>query len=361
MTGSPPVKILQITSYPPPRAGWGVRVEFLKRRLESEGHVCTVLNIGRSRIIPSTEYETVMGGFDYARKVWRFSRRGFVVHMHVNGESPKGFVLSLLAEAVNMLWGKRCFLTFHAGVDQLYFPRPKYPWLLPMYWLLFAIPRRIICNSEAVKTKILEYGVPESKVVAIPAFSSQYVDRVPVQLSREVASFFARTPKVVFVYIRLRPGFYLDTMIDGFAKVAAAEPGAGLAICGLSGDIEEAVLADMNSHIARHRLADRICLIEDLNHDEFLEVLSKSALYLRTPTSDGVASSVLESLTLGIPVVGSENGTRPPGVITYQATDPADLATKVLQVFASRDAIVASMPRPPVRDTLAEEVRVLTS
>ena len=26
-----PAKILEITSYPPPRAGWGVRVEFLKR------------------------------------------------------------------------------------------------------------------------------------------------------------------------------------------------------------------------------------------------------------------------------------------------------------------------------------------
>lgn len=361
MTPSKRAKILQITSYPPPRAGWGMRVEFLKKRLESEGHVCTVLNIGRSRTIPSPEYETVLGGLDYVRKVWRFSRNGFVVHMHVNGEAPKGFVLSLLAEGINLLWGKRCFLTFHAGVEQIYFPRPKYPWLLPMYWVLFGIPRRIICNSDAVKAKILEYGVPDSKVVPIPAFSSQYVDRVSTPLPQTVADFYARVPRVVFAYVRIRPGFYLDTMIDGFAKIAAAEPGAGLAVCGLSGDIDDALLADLNARIARHELADRVCLIDDLTHDEFLEALSRSALYLRTPTSDGVASSVLESLALGVPVVGSENGSRPPGVIAYMATDPSDLAAKVLVALFSRDAIVASMPRPPVRDTLHEEVSVLTS
>ena len=33
-------RLLEVTSYPPPRAGWGVRVEFLKTRLEGEGHQC---------------------------------------------------------------------------------------------------------------------------------------------------------------------------------------------------------------------------------------------------------------------------------------------------------------------------------
>jgi glycosyltransferase involved in cell wall biosynthesis len=356
-----PVKVLQITSYPPPRAGWGVRVEFLKVRLESEGHVCTVLNIGRSRMIPSPEYETVLDGFDYVRKVWRFARDGYIVHMHGNGDSAKGFVLCLLAEGISLLCGRRSFLTFHAGVEQTYFPRGKYPLLVPVYWLMFAMPQRIICNSDAVKAKIMEFGVPASKIVPIPAFSTQYLERVPTQLPQAIADFYARTPKVVFVYIRIRPGFYLDTMIEGFARVAAAEPGSGLAVCGISGDIDEELMADMNGRIARHQLSDRICLIDDLNHDQFLEALSRSALYLRTPTTDGVASSVLESLALGVPVVASENGSRPPGVITYDATDPADMAATVLKVIAARDEIAAAMPRPPVCDTLADEVLVLTS
>ena len=83
-------RILEVTSYPPPRAGWGIRVEFLKKALEVEGHRCVVLNIGTSRLIPSAEYETVLGGSDFVRKVWRYSRRGFVVHAHANGDALKG-------------------------------------------------------------------------------------------------------------------------------------------------------------------------------------------------------------------------------------------------------------------------------
>jgi hypothetical protein len=63
----PPARILEITSYPPPRAGWGIRVEYLKHRLEAEGHTCTVLNLGTSRTIPSPEYETVLRRVPRAR------------------------------------------------------------------------------------------------------------------------------------------------------------------------------------------------------------------------------------------------------------------------------------------------------
>ena len=167
-------KILEITSYPPPRAGWGVRVQFLKRHLEAHGHECVVLNIGTSRMIPSDEYETVLGAGDYVRKVWRYARAGFCAHVHVNGQSPKGFVLAITAELLNLACGRRCILTFHAGLDQAYFPRPRAPLLLPMFWLLFAVPRLVICNSEAVKAKIAEYGVRPEKIVPIAAFSRQY-------------------------------------------------------------------------------------------------------------------------------------------------------------------------------------------
>ncbi len=352
-------RILQITSYPPPRAGWGVRVEFLKKHLEALGHECVVLNIGRSRFTPSPEYETVLSGLDYVRKVWRFSRRGFLVHMHVNGDSPKGFVLSLLAIGINLVWGRRSVLTFHAGVDQIYFPRPKAPLLLPMYKVLFGVPRRVVCNSEAVKVKICEYGVPAAKVRAIPAFSRQYLEHDKVPLPPHVEEFYRQYLHIVFAYIKIRPGFYQETLFDGFAALAAGRGDVGLVVCGLSGDIDAALERDLHERIARHGLAARVCLIDDLEHDAFLTALARSSLYLRTPTTDGVASSVLEALSLGIPVVGSENGTRPAGVVTYRASDAGDLAAKVAEVIEHRARVVAGLPKPAVRDTLAEEAHLL--
>ena len=59
-----------------------------------------MLNIGTSRAIPSTEYETVLGGRDFVRKVWRYARQGFVVHAHANGDALKGLLLALTAELI---------------------------------------------------------------------------------------------------------------------------------------------------------------------------------------------------------------------------------------------------------------------
>jgi glycosyltransferase involved in cell wall biosynthesis len=361
MTAPGRARILEVTSYPPPRAGWGIRVEFLKKRLEQEGHTCVVLNIGTSRRIPSTEYETVAGGGDFIRKVWRYSRRGFVVHAHANGDSPTGLMLALIAQLINLATGRRCVLTFHAGTIQRHFPREKSGWLTPAFWLVFAIPRRIICNSDAVKRCITGYGTSADKIVAIPAFSRQYLEFVRIPLPPELDAFFARYRSVVFTYVRMRPLFYPVTLIDGMADVMRQRPEVGLVMCGGTGHADEGVWPSVQDAIARHGIADRICFVDDLDHDAFLTALERAALYLRTPITDGVASSVLESLALGVPVVACENGTRPAGVLTYPAEDAGAMAAAVQRVLAHRSDVIAAMQHFEVPDTLADEIAVLTS
>jgi len=354
-----PRKILQVTSYPPPRSGWGIRAQFVKRRLETEGHRCVVLNIGSSRKMPSTEYETVLGARDYVSKLWKYSSDGFIAHVHVNGASMKGLILALVAEVINLLAGKRCFLTFHAGVEQKYFPREKSVLLRPAFWLTFAIPARIICNSEAVRAKIEEYGISRSKICAIPAFSRQYLEFEPARLPDAMERFYARFPCILFSYVNLRPLFHPVELVEGFAKLAQSRPDVGLVLCGVSGYPEPDVLEAMSTRIAQRRLDDRICLVDDLDHDEFLTALSRAAVYVRTHVSDGVCSSVLEALALRVPVVASANGHRPPGVVTYQATDPEDLRKVLEDTLSKRDAIAAALPRPQVPDTVSVEVQML--
>jgi glycosyltransferase involved in cell wall biosynthesis len=356
-----PRKILQVTSYPPPRAGWGVRVEFLKKRLESEGHRCVVINIGPSRCIPSAEYETVIGVADFVRKVWRFSRQGFIVHAHANGDSLKGLLLALAAELINLAAGRRCCLTFHAGVIQRYFPGERNRWLVPVFWLLFTIPRRIVCNSEAVKARIVGYGISPGKITPIAAFSRQYLEFTRVPLPVMVERFFARYPSVVFTYARMRTLFYPVTMINGMAIVMRSRPEVGLILCGGTGHSDHGVWRAVQTAIEQHGIGDRVCFVDDLDHDAFMTVLERSALYLRTPITDGVASSVLEALALGIPVVACDNGTRPAGVMTFPATDPTQLALAVEATIARRADAVAAIGAIALPDTLADEVSLLTS
>jgi glycosyltransferase involved in cell wall biosynthesis len=355
----PPARVLEISAFPPPRAGWSVRVEFLKEQLIADGHECAVLNIGSNRHIPSPEYETVVSGADYVKKLLRYSRRGYRVHAHVNGDSPKGFVLALLGEGINLLHGIRPVLTFHAGLDQTYFPRHKSAAAVPLFKVLFGLARRVVCNTEAVRAKIIEYGVAPGKVVAIPAFSRQYLQFETVPLAPAVEAFYA-SYRVLFSYIRVRPSFDLTTLIEGFALLAARDPSLGLLLVGLTEDIDQPLWDDLQRRIEARDIRDRICVVAELDHDEFRTALSRSAIYVRTPTSDGASSSVLESLALGVPVVAAENGTRPPGVRTYQAGNPAAMADRLVEVLADRDRIARDMPKPPIADTLAAEVLILT-
>jgi len=358
---SRPARILEVTSYPPPRAGWGIRVEYLKARLESEGHTCTVLNIGTSRNIPSTEYEMVLGGGDFVKKVWRFSRQGFLVHAHANGDAIKGTVLALLASLINLVHGRRCVLTFHAGAIQRYFPVHR-SWLwAPLYWLLFTIPREIICNSEPVKACIRQYGIPARKIVPIPAFSAQYLEFTPTPLPPALEAFFVRFPQTVFAYIRLRVLFYPLTLVDGIARMCAQRPDIGVVLCGAyGGHFEPELRSAFDERLAVHGILDRVCILEDLDHDAFLTALQRSVLYLRTPITDGVASSVLESIALGVPVVACDNGTRPSGVVLYPAEDADAMADAVLHTITHRAAVVAAQAGIEVRDTVADEVALLT-
>ena len=359
--GDASARILEVTSYPPPRAGWGIRVEFLKKRLECEGHECVVLNIGTSRRIPSTEYETVMGVLDFVRKVWRYSRRGFIVHAHANGDSPTGLLLALAAELLNLTCGRRCYLTFHAGVIQRHFPKDRSRMLAPLFWLLFTIPRRIICNSEAVRTCIAEYGINANKIVPIPAFSREYLEFTPVPLPASLEAFLRRWETSVLTYVRMRSLFYPVTLIDGMAKVMRARPDVGLVLCGGLGHADPGVWPAVQSAIQRHQVQDRICFVDDLDHDAFLTALKRSAVYLRTPITDGVASSVLEALALGVPVVACHNGTRPSGVVTYPAEDPERLARAVMRTLDRRFEIMAAVSGAEIPDTVSDEVRLLTA
>ena len=354
-------KILQISSYPPPHAGWAVRVQFLKRHLEAHGHRCVVLNTGSNRTIPSDEYETVLGAFDYVRKLWRFSRQGFVAHVHVNGASAKGLVLAIVAEIVNLAGGHRCFLTFHAGVEQIYFPRPKYPLLVPVFWLLFAIPRWIICNKEEVKAKIVEYGVDPAKVVPIPAFSRQYLEGGSEPLPPDLDDFYRRFKSVVICYIKMRPLFYPEATVAAFAQLAARRRDVGLVLCGVQGHMEPGIWPVVQARLAQPDLVGRVIVVDDLGHDAFLQALTRSSVYLRTHLSDGVCSSVMEALTLGVPVVAVDNKDRPAGVITYDAEDIPGLVNLLDDVLDRREQIAAQLHRPDVRDTLAEEADLLTA
>ncbi|RMD91407.1 MAG: glycosyltransferase [Calditrichaeota bacterium] len=347
-------KVLHITSYPPPRAGWGMRVYFLKQEMEKNGDVCEVLNIGKGRFLTGRDFVPCFSGWDYLKKVVLYRLKGFLIHMHLNGDSPKGFILTLIALLVSFMTFRRAVITFHAGPVQLYFPQFKAPMLTPMYKLIFALSKYIICNSEPVKEKIVGYGVNPDKIFTIQAFSRQYLNFEKISLNGKYEEIFHNHHPVIFTYVYHRPEFFREQMVQAFHKFKEYYPNAYLLIVGYEEGSEE-----LKKLISQLGLTDSIYFTGDLDHDTFLTLLEKASFYWRTPVKDGVCSSVLEALALGTPVIASENGTRPSGVITYDNDNIDDIVEKLIYITEKNQQIRKSLTPPEIPDTITTEVDLI--
>ena len=157
----------------------------------------------------------------------------------------------------------------------------------------------------------------------------------------------------------LRPSVDIKTVIEAIQRMKVQFPRIGLVVMG-----SNTICEDMDSREV-HRWVE-VCGLEscnlwtgDLRHDEFLTVLSKSSVFVRTHIYDGVCSSVLEGLALKIRVVACENPHRPAGVIRFQSGDADDLAENLMNVCKIADTFHPEIKRQNIKDTVAEEVNLL--
>lgn len=343
------IKILQIGNYPPPACGWAVQTKLLKEEIRRRGHICEVLNINECRKIKSPEYVDVQNGIDYVYKLCRFAMKGFRFQVNVNGQSKPGYLLALIALLIARLTGQFSTLSWRGGLQQKYFPREK-GWVRWTYRQLFQLAGSISCDSVPVKRAIESYGVQPHRIVAIPPFSRQNLSFRIVPLSREVEAFLSRCNHVFFCYVSYRQEYELPTLREAMCNFRKGYPSAGFIWLGFPSKEMPAV----EQYVATWSPDERngLLLLGNLPHDEFLSLLSRCTAYLRTPVCDGVAASVLESLALGIPVVASENGTRPRAVVTYRDRDEFDMRAKLAFVIQQYHLIKEQTQLNEVEDNI---------
>lgn len=324
------VKILQIGNYPPPVCGWAMQTKFLVEEIRRRGIVCDVLNLNENRKKKSDEYIDVQNGLDYVLKLIRFAIRGYRFQVHLNGQSRTGYLLALAAALIGRLTGRPLALSWRGGVHQKYFPKPKsFGRRLP-FQLLFRLANQISCNSLQVKKAIESYGVDSARIAAIPGFSRQYVNFQRRTLSPDVESFRQNHHPLFFCYVSYRPEYQLPILREAMLRFRQIHPNAGFIWLGFPSK----EMPPVNNYVCGWTPSEResLLLLGNLPHDEFLTLMSRCSAYIRTPVCDGVSSSILEALSLGIPVLASENGSRPVNVITYQADSSQDLCDKLFDL-----------------------------
>jgi glycosyltransferase involved in cell wall biosynthesis len=106
-------------------------------------------------------------------------------------------------------------------------------------------------------------------------------------------------------------------------------------------------------------VGDSVKLCGDVSHQDFLQLLERSAAFLRPTLYDGDSLSVREAIALGLPVVATATDFRPAGTVQYQRDEPGDLTAKMLQVLQSRSPArheITQAQRREERDENFEQV-----
>jgi len=163
-------------------------------------------------------------------------------------------------------------------------------------------------------------------------------------------------PLLVSYVSYCHPDFAVDTMLSAVHRLRDKYPTIGLVIISSPHAAEQYA-----SLLEPLGLESHVLFAGNLPRPQFLSALKMARLCLRTPMGDGVASSVLEALSLGTPVIASDNGTRPAGCVLYRHNDIDDMAAKIDFALSNYSEVTAAIVRPEIVDTDVTEVELLIS
>jgi glycosyltransferase involved in cell wall biosynthesis len=335
-----------------------MHTKLVAEELRKRGHECAILKINENRSLKDPSYIDVQGPGDYVRKILRHVLHGFRVNVDVNAKSPKGYVLALAAALAARALNGRITLTFRGGIPQKYFPSAHSRLSFWPFWLLFHVVNAIACDNEEIRAAIMRYGIPGEKVTAITPFSSQYISFTEKALPDRIAAFLQSHSPVWLSYLCFREEFQLPTVRAGMALYRERYPKAGFLWVGFPSKELDQAHRYLDSWPPKDQ--DGVLAYGNLDHDEFLTLMARCIGYLRPPACDGVAASVLEALALNKPVVASENGSRPRGVLTYSELSAQEMCAQLTHVTENPSSMRATAVSDSADDNISRSADWIT-
>jgi glycosyltransferase involved in cell wall biosynthesis len=234
-----------------------------------------------------------------------------------------------------------CILTLHSGMMPNYVSTgPR--WRRKLAGFVCRLYSRVLCVGPELRDAAQWLGTPAERTEIAPACLA--VGNPCVALDAQLLAWIERRHPVVSATLFFRPEYGFESLLEGVTQLRRRHPALGCLVMGGGEQYEQAV-----KRVRDAGLENDVLLLGDVDHDTCLSLISRSQLFIRSTLEDGDSISVREALALGVPVVASRVGSRPPGTILFHAGDVADMLAKVELAWAAEPgeapAEAASMSR----------------
>lgn len=279
-----------------------MHVSGIQQHLLAAGVTCRVLDMSVTR-----------PGLGFGLTVLRYALQGWTLHLHTNGHNLRSWLVALGCGLAGHFRGG-CMLTLHSGMVPGYL-RNAGNWRRKLAAHTCSLYRQIVCVSPEIENALLSIGVKSRRTEVLPAYlSTERPEGSPIP---ELLAWIGRRRPLFSTVLFFRPEYGLDLLIDCLARLRHIYPSFGCLVMG-SGEQR----AEAEKRVREAGLEESVLLLGDVGHDVCLGLISACDVFLRPTLEDGDSISVREALEMGVPVVASRVGTRPPDAILF---DPGDL------------------------------------
>ena len=351
----PRMKLLLVGPYPPPHGGISVHVATAYRLLRRSGAACRVLDAdgrhgagssGTGRPGRLRRWSRLCGA------IRRHAHAGWTLHLHTNGHNLRSW-LTVLGCGLAARGGPARLLTLHSGMAPEYLEGGGAGRRL-LARLALRSYDRVLCVNPRIREAVAALGVEAGKLEVAPAYLPSPRPATDAAVPPPAVQAWLRAHRPVLVStLWFRPEYGFDVLIEALARLAPRHPGLGCLVLG-GGEGQEDALRELRER----GLRERVLVLGDVSHGLCLELMSRADLYVRPSRTDGDALSVREALGLGLPVVATDTGGRPPGIAALVPPGDAEaLAAAIDGVLVPRPD--AAAPGPDAREDAPSVERLL--
>jgi len=304
-------KVLLVGPFPPPYGGLAVQLCQWQRYLAaSETYTCKVLNIGESRTMALEGCLSVTGNLAFLRQVFQYARNGYLIHLLTNGHNLKSWLSCLVCASAGLANHRQTLIVLGSGNTATYLSQAG-SMANMVTWLTLKLAGHVICRNEETRVALLQCGATGDTVSIVPGFLG--VDASPALSIPDMVRDFVDSHEPVFgATANMDPEYGIPLMLALLERLQSTYPRLGLILMGPTLD---AVRSQYKP------LASNVLATGPLPNASVIGTMQRLQVFLRPTNFDGDSISVREALALGIPVVASQVGFRPPGVTLFPAGD----------------------------------------
>jgi glycosyltransferase involved in cell wall biosynthesis len=339
------MKVINVGIYPPPYGGISVHLKRLLEYLQSKGQECLLIDLS-----PYPKNQADVVHYTWRETIWFLlaSAPTSIVHFH-NFSLKNTFFYFLISRR------HKTILSFHNErfLDELnswgaFWRAAASFFLNHLDYFVVDTPHCERLAAEIVEDKTRIVIIPEF----IPPSSIPPLGNKEIMAMRQKYHHLLSSNAFQISFHKGEDLYGLDMLVElvsRLVQVHAMDVGMVFLLPNI-GNLE--YFQEINDRIESRGLTEHFRFITE-PVEESVSVWQISDIVIRATNTDGNSLTVMEALSLEVPVIASDCVERPEGTILFETRDVDDLCNKVLTVLAASEHYRARLKDIHPRDNAA--------